>query len=81
LSVDGSLENSFGPAGETVACLQCDLAVTVSDLAVGERANCPRCGFFLTSRTKDGLSRARARAKGARLGIVMGQFFTLLSHA
>ncbi len=45
---------------ERIACLHCDLPVTVGELRGGERASCPRCGHLLSSRTANGLERSLA---------------------
>jgi len=66
------------PPCERTACLQCDLIVTIEGLHEGERAICPRCGFVLTSRTTDGLSRSLAFAIAAVVFLVMANTFPFL---
>lgn len=64
---------------EPVGCIQCDLPVTIGELAPGERANCPRCGNFLTSCVPDGFARSLALAASSLLLLAMANAFPFLS--
>lgn len=64
---------------ERLACIQCDLLVTLGELREGERAVCPRCGNLLTSRPPDGLTRSLAFGLAAALLLVMANSFPFLS--
>jgi paraquat-inducible protein A len=79
LSADLVFEGSGTGGSETVGCIQCDLAVTISGLEPGERADCPRCGFFLTSYTRNGLTRSLSLAMSSLLLLVMANSFPFLS--
>jgi paraquat-inducible protein A len=62
-----------------VGCLQCDLLVNLPELKPGERATCPRCGFLLTVKIKDGISRALAFAVTALVFLGLANFSPFLS--
>ena len=64
---------------EPVGCVQCDLAVAIDSLAPGERADCPRCGHFLTAYVADGFARSLALAASSLLLLVMANSFPFLS--
>ena len=67
------------PEFDRVGCIQCDLAVAVDQLAPGERADCPRCGHFLTSCVADGFARSLALAVSSLLLLGMSNAFPFLS--
>ncbi|MFQ5415626.1 MAG: paraquat-inducible protein A [Myxococcota bacterium] len=62
-----------------MACIECDLLMTVGELAPNHRAVCPRCGFLLWSRATDGLNRALAFAAAAAVLLVMANSFPFLA--
>ena len=64
---------------EPLACMQCDLLVTVGELRGGVRARCPRCGFVLSARVNDGLNRAMACGLAAAFLLVMANSFPFLA--
>ena len=64
---------------ERLACIQCDLLVTLGELREGDRAICPRCGHLLSSRTPNGLARALAFAVAAGVLLAMANAFPFLS--
>lgn len=66
------------PHGERIACIECDLVVTVPDLADGQRAYCSRCGHLLTVRSRDPLTTSLAFALAALLFLVMSNAFAFL---
>jgi paraquat-inducible protein A len=61
------------------ACHECDLLVTIGVLSPGESASCPRCGHVLTTRTRDGYTRALALAIAAGILLVASNAFPFLS--
>lgn len=62
-----------------VGCLQCDILVDLPELKPGERATCPRCGYLLTVKVKDGASRALAFALTAVVLLGLTNVFPFLS--
>ena len=64
---------------ERTACLECDLILTLSELRPGQRAECPRCGHFLTARGTDWQTRSVAFALAALVLLVMANAFPFLS--
>lgn len=66
------------PPTEKIACIECDLVVTVPDLAAGQRAYCARCGHLLTVRTKDPLRTSLAFALAALMLLAMSNAFAFL---
>ena len=66
------------PAAKRTACIECDLLVSVADVAEGQRATCPRCGHVLTSLSKDGHTRSLAFALAAVVLLVMANAFPFL---
>lgn len=44
-----TLEVSDLPLDELVACHECDLLMRKPELARGEKAQCPRCGYAVRS--------------------------------
>lgn len=78
----GATPEGFGlmqEAEERIACLACDLVVTVGPLHGGERATCPRCGHLLAARTPDSLTRSLAFALSAGMLLVMANSFPFLA--
>ena len=61
------------------ACHECDLLITIDDMADGDRATCPRCGHTLATRTPDGLTRSLALAISAAMLLVASNLFPFLS--
>ena len=64
---------------ERIACLDCDLLVSISDLDEGERAHCPRCGFLIAARTRDGLRRPLAFALASAMLLAVTNAFPFLA--
>lgn len=64
---------------ERTACLECDLLLTLRELRPGQRADCPRCGHFLTARGADWPTRSLAFALAAVVLLVMANSFPFLS--
>lgn len=64
---------------ERIACFECDLLITLGDLAEGERASCPRCGHHVTARARDGMTRSLALALAAILLLIMSNAFPFLA--
>jgi paraquat-inducible protein A len=64
-----------------IACHGCDLLVDVSGLADGERADCPRCGHFLTKVKLDAFSRVLAYTISALIFLVIANSFSFLSFS
>ena len=70
------------PGPPPLACIHCDLLLTVDPLAEGDRASCPRCGFLLSARIRNGLSRSTALAVASLILLVFANSFPFLSlHA
>jgi paraquat-inducible protein A len=63
------------------ACEECDLLVAVPDIRAGERAECPRCGFLLTSRPKHGFEFALSFALAACVFFAISLSFPFLSFS
>ncbi len=66
-------------ASARIACLECDLLLTLPSIGEGERAACPRCDHLLTSRPRDGLQRPMAYALSALILMVVSLLFPFLS--
>lgn len=64
---------------ERIACLHCDLPVTVGELRGGERASCPRCGQLLSSCTTNGFERSLAFALAAVVLLAIANAFPFLA--
>lgn len=64
---------------ERLACLHCDLPITIGELRGGERAACPRCGHLVTSRTTGGLERSLAFALAALVLLALANTFPFLA--
>jgi len=79
------VEGSFTKAAaervdrEQVACHECDLLLSVRKLGEGDRAVCPRCGFVVSSRSRNGLQRAMAFAIAAAVLLLLANSFPFLS--
>lgn len=64
---------------ERLACIECDLLVTVGELGPGDRASCPRCGHLISARVPEGLTRSMAFGLAAMVLLVMSNVFPFLS--
>lgn len=64
---------------EQLACHECDLLVSLGTLREGDQAVCPRCGFVLSSRSRNGLQRAVSFAIAAAIFLVFANIFPFLS--
>ena len=62
-----------------LGCLQCDLFLRIPDLQGGQKANCPRCGFLISSRSPDGPTRSLAFAIAALVLLIASNAFPFLS--
>lgn len=62
-----------------IACHGCDLLVDVSELESGSRADCPRCGHFLTRYRHDAMSRVLAYSIASLILLVLSNSFPFLS--
>ncbi len=62
-----------------IACHECDLLITISPLAEGVTASCPRCGHTLAKNTPDGLTRTLAFSLAAAILLVFSNLFPFLS--
>ncbi len=67
------------PATARMACLECDLLVSVGTLAEGQRADCPRCGSTITAPRGDWQTRALAFSVAALVLLAMANSFPFLS--
>jgi len=90
--VEGVVEGVAEPVGEPlpeavdksvhfeqVACHECDLLLSLAKLREGDRAVCPRCGFTVSSRSRNGLQRAMAYAVAALVLLLLANMFPFLS--
>lgn len=66
-------------AVEPMACIECDLLVTIGELESDERALCPRCGHVLTVASADGLTRSLAWGIAACVLLVIANSFPFLA--
>jgi paraquat-inducible protein A len=66
------------PGPERIACIECDLVVTIPDLADGQRAYCSRCGHLITARSRDPLTTSLAFALAALILLIMANAFSFL---
>lgn len=64
-----------------MACHGCDLMVDVSGLEDGERANCPRCGEFLTRYREDAFSRVVAYSLAAVVLLILANSYPFLAFS
>jgi paraquat-inducible protein A len=62
-----------------LACHECDLLVSLGDLREGDQAVCPRCGYVLSSRSRNGLQRAIAFSMAAAIFLVFANLFPFLA--
>jgi paraquat-inducible protein A len=65
----------------TIACHACDLLVDVSAVEPGQKANCPRCGHYLTRPRPDAAQRLMAYSIAALVALVLANTFPFLSFA
>ena len=69
-------------AAAQLACLECDLLLDAPELEEGERASCPRCGYQLMAKPRDGLTRSLSFALGAGVFLIASLAFPFMSfHA
>jgi paraquat-inducible protein A len=66
---------------ELIACHGCDLLVDVGSLESGSRADCPRCGHFLTRCRRDAMSHVLAYAVSALILLILASSFPFLSFS
>ncbi len=66
---------------EYMACLECDLLLDYPELEEGERANCPRCGWLVASRPRDGLRFSLAFSLAALMLMIMANAFPFLTFS
>jgi paraquat-inducible protein A len=66
------------PLDELVGCHECDLLMHKPHLAVGERAECPRCGFELFSHKHQVLRRSLALVIAALLLYIPASFLPIM---
>ena len=65
-----------------MACVQCDLPVSIGRLEPGQRARCPRCGHLLATCTEDPFTRSLALASTALVLLCLANAFPFMSlHA
>jgi len=62
-----------------VACPSCDLLADVSSLKHSEKANCARCGHFLTKYMQDGTLRVVSYAISALVFLILANCYPFLS--
>lgn len=62
-----------------IGCQGCDLLVDVAGMPEGGRANCPRCGHFLTRYRSDAVTRALAYCFSAAIALVIANCFAFLT--
>ncbi len=67
------------PATTQMACLECDLLVSVAPLVEGQRADCPRCGHTITAPRGDWRERALSFSVAALVLLAMANAFPFLS--
>lgn len=63
------------------ACHECDLLITVPEIAEGERADCPRCGGLITARPRNGIQRALAFALAGVIFLIISLLYPFLSFS
>jgi len=76
--VDDSRELIELPLEQLAACHECDLLMRKPELALGERAECPRCGFELFSHRPQMLQRSLALALAALLLYIPANFLPIM---
>jgi paraquat-inducible protein A len=62
-----------------IACHGCDLLVDVGGIDHQARADCPRCGHFLTRRLDDGFARTLAYAVSGAIFLLVANLFPFLT--
>jgi paraquat-inducible protein A len=62
-----------------LACFECDLLLSLRPLQEGDHAICPRCGFVISSRSRDGLARAMAFAISGAVLLALANSFPFLA--
>ena len=67
------------PVEERIACVLCDLPVTIEALEPGVRARCPRCGHLLASGQADPFSRSLALAITSLVLLLLANSFPFMS--
>jgi paraquat-inducible protein A len=82
--VVSDFESGPGSAGEgsapgRIACIECDLPLSIGTLEPGERAHCPRCGHLISTRVADPLTRSLALATTSLLLLCMANAFPFMS--
>lgn len=66
------------PLGELVACHECDLLMRKPHLALGEKAQCPRCGYELYVHRHNVVERSLALVIAALLLYVPANFLPIM---
>ena len=66
------------PLGELVACHECDLLMRKPHLALGEKAQCPRCGYELYAHRHNVVERSLALVIAALLLYVPANFLPIM---
>lgn len=66
------------PLTRLVACHECDLLMPKPDLAAGEKASCPRCGFELFRHTRHVVKRSLALVIAALLLFIPACFLPIM---
>jgi len=66
---------------ELIACHGCDLLVDISDLEHNCRADCPRCGHYLTRFQHDAMNRVLAYSTAALILLALACSFPFLSFS
>ena len=66
------------PLGELVACHECDLLMRKPHLALGEKAQCPRCGYELFAHRHNVVERSLALVIAALLLYVPANFLPIM---
>jgi len=64
---------------ERIACVLCDLVLTIEPLKPGQRATCPRCGNLLSSCTPDALTRLLALSIASLLLLALANSFPFMA--
>lgn len=77
-NLDNSRELTELPLEQLAACHECDLLMRRPELALGERAECPRCGFELFSHRPQMLQRSLALVIAALLLYVPANFLPIM---
>jgi paraquat-inducible protein A len=74
----GSNQLADLPLEQLVGCHECDLLMRKPELAMGERASCPRCGYELFRHNNQVVKRSLALAVAALLLYVPACFFPIM---